>query len=66
MLIGTGFGAILAYFLKENIEIAYLIGLSCTTTAIVLEGYLELSRFGVMKDTLNDGYYDENDSFYRS
>ncbi len=42
-----------------------MIAMVGSTLAFVLEGYLNMDRFGIMKDTLNDSYYDEKDTYFR-
>lgn len=54
-----------AYLLGENIYYAFILSLFCTTMAIFFEGYLKINKYGIMKDTLDDRYYDEYDSFYK-
>lgn len=34
--------------------------------AIFFEGYLKINKYGIMKDTLDNRYYDEYDSFYKA
>lgn len=62
---GVGLGVGAAYLLRDFIEVAYILGLVCTTFALVFEGFLELDKFGIMTDTLHGGYYDENDTYYK-
>lgn len=63
---GSGCGVVAAYLLREQIEIAYVVGLGCVILGVLTEGFLGMEGFGVMRDTLEGGYYDEEDRFYRS
>lgn len=63
---GTALGCLLAYLLRDYIQVAYIVCLVSTTFAVVLEGFIDLHKSGVMKDTLNYEYYDDNDCFYRT
>lgn len=55
-----------AYLLRDHIQIAGIIGLCMSGIAFVLERYLNINRFGVMKDMINGEYYDQYDEYFKN